>query len=115
MKTKTIATIMLILTLPTSAMASPHHYGPHHHRPPHRMEHRHRRPMPPMLPRHSEMPQYENYEDSSTTSNNNETYSYKPDGAGDTFKKAFANAAGEAAGTVAREILGNVLGAMFKQ
>ena len=64
-----------------------------------------------MPPGHREIPQYENYEDSSTTSNNVETYSYKPDGAGYTFKKAFANAAGAVAG----EILGNVLGAMFKQ
>ena len=72
------------------------------------MEHQHHRPMPPG---HRDMPQYENSEDSSTTSNNVETYSYNPDGAGDTFKKAFANAAGAVAG----EILGNVLGAMFKQ
>lgn len=107
MKNKTIVAIILVLTLSTSAMAFPRH-----HRPPHRMEHQDRRPMPP---RQSEMPQYEDYDDSSTTSNNSETYSYKPDGAGDTFKKAFANAAGEAAGAVAGEILGNVLGAMFKQ
>ncbi len=112
MKNKIIVAIILVLTLSTSAMAFPHHHRPRHHRPPHRMEHQDRRPMPP---RQSEMPQYENYEDSSTTSNNSETYSYKPDGAGDTFKKACANAAGEAAGAVAGEILGNVLGAMFKQ
>ena len=112
MKNKTIVAIILVLTLSTSAMAFPHHHRPRHHRPPHRMEHQDRWPMPP---RQSEMPQYENYEDSSTTSNNSETYSYNPDGAGDTFKKAFANAAEEAAGAVAGEILGNVLGAMFKQ